>query len=468
MMRNRALVAMVAIVLCANLGSLAYLGSLAAHNPDAAAFPIMKGDPQAYALLADNLLSQHAFTENGQPERHWTPGYPFFLAATKAISGGWWLAIFLQIALSLGALALVYRMALRFLAPRWALVPPLLYGLDPAVVLANTSILSDSLFASLLIATMYVAFFADVRGREALRWVSVGLLLGMLTLIRPIAEFLVPLGFLLLFYLLVRGGWRHARKASAVLALYSCAALIVIGPWVGWNHAKFGVYEVAHVGASNLLYYNVRDFLAWKEMNATRPVPAILASRYLDDPAYADVDKKIAQALQAATPPGADQENYDASVAERFILQDPLHYAYFHLVNTAPFFLGSSIAAYGQEAVQLRDNSGFYAPTMLALVQSFADARAGDWRGLLSSAPIALEVVLWAFIVASALYGLFQKRREPLVWMLALSVAYFAILTGPVSIVRYRIPSEAFLFILATIGLDATLKRIFHDHRRTQ
>ncbi|MBI5644471.1 glycosyltransferase family 39 protein [Candidatus Kaiserbacteria bacterium] len=469
------LVAVLAIVLLAHIGSYGYVAHLASNNREAAQYPLLKGDSETYATLANSLLMRHTFERNqGEPERHWAPGYSFFLAIVGKIAMGnqhasFVLVVLIQIALALVAVALIYAMTRRFLNSVWSALPALLFGVDPNVVLANTTILSDGLFASLLVIVIYVALFYETR-RSFLRWGMVGLTLGLLTLIRPIAQFLVPM----IAFAIIAAEFKHFRfnfkQYALPVAMYVVVAIFVLAPWLYWYHHKFGSYEIAHVGASNLLYYNARDFLAWKEMDTDRSVPAILASRYREDPAYKKVSSEIWIELNEMTPKGEDIQNYEGKLAAQLIMQDPLRYAYFHAVNTVPYFLGSSVAAYEQVVVQVRDNKGYFAPTALVLIDALKQLGAGDWREATRAikvvAPLGLEMGFWTLMVFFALVATWRGRRDYRVVLFALLIAYFAALTGPVSIARYRIPSEPYLLILAALGAHATLSYIYERRHR--
>jgi len=450
-----------AIVLVAHLLSFFYIAHLASLNPAADPYPIVKGDSHNYAAMADALLAHGVFSldPNLSPERHWPPGYAIFLAETKAVSGGFTFAVILQTLATLGAVVLIYAMARRFLSPMFASVPALLYGIDPSVILADTTIITDGLFSTLIIGAVYMVFFVEVRGREILRWIIVGGLLAVATSMRSIAEFLIPL---IPFIFILRYGFMQEmskyRRVFVPFFAYLFVVSLVLVPWVVRNYRNFGVFEIAHVGASNILGYNARGFLAWREMNQEgRHVSAITAVRLISDPAYAVVDKKIAADLTSMTPVGADPDNYESALAEHLIFQHPIQYAYFHLVNTIPFFIGSSIAGYRQMIEQERNNTGYFAPTSTALSNTLHQLfNSRDFFGSLpmlkNTVPILVEVLIWAVICVSTLAALFERKYRASMLIFGILVIYFAILTGPVSIVRYRIPAEPYLLIMAVVG----------------
>ncbi len=477
--QNRLLILTI-ILIGTYASSYAYLAHSAVHNPQSAPYPIVKGDSQSYALMADNILAHGVFSYSPDlsPERQWPPGYALFLAGVKAISGGFVLAVVIQTMLALVASILVYVMAQRFVQPALALVPALLYMLDPSVIIGNTTIITDGIFSSLIVMCVYLMFFFELRsrGREIIRWAFVGVLMGVAVLIRPIGEFLIPI--LPIMYLFRPGGifavntMKQWKTMILPLCVYIVAVLLVVTPWVIRNDRDFGAIEIAHVGASNLLEYNVRDFLAWRLMNANgEHISAIAAVRIAwADPAYAQVDKMIAAGLAQLTPPGGDQTNQQGRLAEDLILQHPFSYAYFHVINTIPFFADSSVAAYEQMVMQERDNSSYLVPPSTVLAQIRTSGTIRDRLARLGTImPILLEVAFWFIVCLGALSALIIRRGE-LFYMLLFTglVAYFALLTGPVSLARYRIPAEPYLFILAITGVSAFTDMLIRRTKRTR
>ena len=492
--REQAIVALiVAVVVIARVASFAYFSSLAAGNPDANPYPVVAGDSVHYAQWGNNLLTLHAYQETpGEPLRAAPPGYPALLAGIKFVTGSMTPVVILQILLASLASVLIYRMARTFtpleakpltgLIPApYALLPALVYALDPMTVFSDSAIMTDGIFSALLVCTVYVAFFQS-RVRGPVRWGLVGLLLGGLTMIRPIAEFLVvvfPAMYLLREWLAVRQSnpMSDVRVDGARWkATVACIAgfVLVVTPWMIRNHTHFGSYEISPLGGHNLLTFSVRGFLAWRVLGETeQPLPAILVLRHANDPVFSAVDATIAKDLAAITPQGEDTQSYEGQLAVRYILHDPIGYAYFHAVNTIPFFLSSSIAFYGQLAEQVRDNQGFYAPTMLSLFDALGRMRhpeslASFTAAVLDAAPILLEMMFWMLVSLLALIALILRRRDFSILLFVVLVAYFAALTGPMAMARYRVPAEPYLLILAVVGAYEVVHRLKNAwHERT-
>lgn len=458
-------IAVMSVVIALRLASFAFLSVLAAHNPSALPYPVTAGDSIHYATLADNMLRFGAYQWTyGVPYRGAPPGYSALLAATEAATGSMTPLVALQILLAALAAAILYRMSRALLPASWAWLPPIAYAADPMSIFADSTIVTDGLFSSVMIAIVYLAFFQS-RLRGSKKWALVGLLLGASILLRPIGQYLIivfPALYLLDEWM--RGGlaFRPCAKAIAVF-LIACALVIV--PWMARNEAAFGSFEISNLGSDDLLRNDARGFLAWRALAKTpSPLPAILVMRHSNDPVFSEIDKKIDADLAALTPPGGDPQNYEGALALSYILGDPIRYGYFHAVNTIPFFISSSIASYEQTEAQLQSNEQFYAPASLSLLSSLkAIVRPTSFENMrsafMSAAPVILELLWWVLVAAAAIAGAALARRRFIVIVCAVLVLYFAALTGPMSTSRYRVPAEPYLLLLAAVGAYAVTHR---------
>ncbi len=460
------IIAIVMIVICVRLVSFGYLSSLAASNPTAHPYPVVAGDSIHYAQLGSNLLSFHAYQwDAGMPYRGAPPGYPALLAGTLAITGSMTPLVGIQILFAICATILLYKMSRTLLSVPYAVAVTLVYALDPMTIFADTTLITDGFFSSFLICIVYFAFFW-VSKREYVRWGLVGVFLGIATMIRPIAQFLIlvfPAMYLLREWM---SGMREDR--SRIWAMCACVIgfVLVVSPWIARNHTYFGSFEISYLGSDNLLKNDARGFLAWRALSQTdHPLPAILVMRHINDPIFQVLDKQIKTDLAQMTPPGGNPDNYEGRLAMRYILHDPIRYAYFHTVNTIPFFISSSVATYGQTIRQLRTSEGFFAPTSLSLLNTVQhilhpESLGAFIKAIYSIAPIALEILWWVLVSLAALIATILFRKNFVILLCATLILYFAALTGPMSASRYRIPAEPYLLILAAMGTHVVVQRI--------
>lgn len=451
------------LALVTNTLSFVYIKNIEeGPTPAPEQYPVLDQDSSAYVALAENLIEYSVYSdrEDLTLNRHWPIGYPLFLATTKVLSGNFYLAAFIQILASAGAAVLVYWMALALLPRYLALIPPLVLVLDPYLLFFNGAIRSDSLFTSLLIAVIYLLFF---RTPPYPRWqvFSIGAVLGVAVLMRPIGQFLViclPVAYALYASL----PWRRTLIAGG---LFAAGFALICVPWATRNYQAFGTFELSHIAQFDLLYYNTQSYLFYQELRKERPQPVLMTSAPIYTPAAKEtmvrVEDRIASDLAAATPEGENPEDYYGTVALGYILPNPFHYTYFHLVNTLPFFLEGNMRHHGIETRSLQLRNGIEVPTvsLFFTAQTVLDGGTSLKDRLRAAWTLAIPLldVLWRIgLTLLAVIGVVAAPRpiRVQIYLLASLVLYFAVLTGPISTTaRMHIPTEPYLILLATAGL---------------
>ncbi len=191
-------------------------------------------DDGTYLVLAKSLASGHGYRYlnlPGAPEAtHFPPGYPAFLALFLRLAPDFGIGVALAKlanAMLLGVVALgAYLLGRRTLGwSAWAAAAVAVVGVTaPALLAMNAMLMSESLFLAVLLPTLVCAerlVREEGRTRDA---VSVGVLVGVLQLVRSIG---LPVLGAVLFMLVLRRRW---KAAAAVLV----AAIAVTGPWLAW------------------------------------------------------------------------------------------------------------------------------------------------------------------------------------------------------------------------------------------
>ncbi len=237
-----------------------------------------------YHSAANQLLAGQPFDSH----LHYPPGYSLFLAAILAVTGGSTAAAMLvQHLMGLAAGLLVYLIGRRLFGPLVGLVAALLTVLDVELALYEHAVMTETLFALLLLCVPALVLLTCQNGttirspdRAVLAgqlrlsgsiWLKVagfGLLAGTVTLVRPTGTFL-PFLVLLMPGLdsvrdaagaAARPAWRRlrqlwyaSRRVRLTLVALMGMALIVV-PVMVWNKQTHGVFALTSSFQRNMLY----------------------------------------------------------------------------------------------------------------------------------------------------------------------------------------------------------------------
>lgn len=208
-------------------------------------------DQGGYKMLAHGIAASGEFTrypgvEPFVPEAIRTPGYPAFVAVVYLIAGESHIAVAVaQILVFAAICAVVYALSRRVLPERGALIAAGLVALYPPL----------PYFAALVLTELWTTFAAVMAiwatwkaiGSARVAWFAIaGVLLGYLTLCRPVfvllAPFLAGLGMLIFCR---PSNWRSQVLRWGVLA---AAAVLTLAPWFLYNYRHFGIVNISAAG----------------------------------------------------------------------------------------------------------------------------------------------------------------------------------------------------------------------------
>lgn len=176
-------------------------------------------------------------------------GYPGTLAILYFIFGAHFIvAKLFNIVLSTLIMFLTYKLADKFFGNKIALLTLLLYALSPLAIAYNSIICSEILFSALLMLSVYLFFNKN-------NPLLIGLLIGYLTLVRPIGVF-IPSIFVLYEFIRKDVGLKHKIKYVAVFAV---AVGLVIAPWIIRNYIVFGE-PIFSTNGGYVFYVNNNDY----------------------------------------------------------------------------------------------------------------------------------------------------------------------------------------------------------------
>lgn len=178
----------------------------------------------------------------------WPPGYEALLGGTFALAGPDALAAkCVQLALSLGLVALVYALGRRAAGRRAGRIAAWLAALDPTFIAYTHYLFSETLFLTLLGAAM-LAVAWDPEGRSGRARGLAGALFGLAGLTRSVALYFLPLWAA---WEWLRGRRRRALHATGILA----AALALVAPWTAWNAVRYRAFQLVDATLVDAAYF---------------------------------------------------------------------------------------------------------------------------------------------------------------------------------------------------------------------
>lgn len=194
-------------------------------------------DPVFYMVLADNLAEGNGYSygdaANQGPTAYYPPGYPLFLGGVvwlaDAVPGSpttFDLAIAANVVLSTVLVLLVFSLGRRLAGTAVGLTAAAVAAVWPNLVFHSGVVLTETLFLVVLTTMFLVALATPAVARRPgwLRVATVGVLLGVTVLIRPVSLVIAPL-FLVL--------WWDAGVVPALrrVGLGLAAMVLVVAPW---------------------------------------------------------------------------------------------------------------------------------------------------------------------------------------------------------------------------------------------
>jgi 4-amino-4-deoxy-L-arabinose transferase-like glycosyltransferase len=387
-------------------------------------------DSKDYVGYAQELVSTGQFHSG----TFRTPGYPIFIAAPLA--GGWQAVVAVQIAMDCGLIVLTFVAGRAMVSHKAGLVAAALQATSPLAIASSCRVLSDGLYAFMLMIVMLllvrhfkllredVQRSLDAAGGEPGRrpalsgatWVSLivaAIVLGLATYVRPVGQMMaVPIVLVLLW------GKRGFARAAAFTAVFA----VCLAPWI-----------VRNIQTQN--YYGFSSFASDSFVNY------------------------VGQAIFDETHgPNCGPKK---SVLLRNAAEHPWLVAKYQLKGAPVFWLPAAtdvleIAGRTQgnkKTLQILVHEGFGA----AVRNYFGDELNGGTIALL--AVTLAQYLVWAAGLAMFLiFGLrylwrSRLRMPPVVWIILLLVLLSMLVPGPANHPRFRVPLEPWLNIAAAAGI---------------
>ena len=246
-------------------------------------------DTPDYDEIALNLVAGEGFVAHdnwyGHPMKSWRPPlYPALLAGVYG-SFGYHHVLVQMLQAFLGALTAVGVLCLgRRLHPPSALAVGLIVALYPPLVAGTAEIMTETLFASLLVAATLVGLSVEARSG----WIGSGALVGLATLTRPVGLLLAPA----LMLARVWSAWQRRDGRAWLGAIRRCGwisagVLLVLSPWTIRNATVHGAFVPVSTHGGFILAGSNADEPEWRKQDGWQISPDVL----VDTPNEIDRDR---------------------------------------------------------------------------------------------------------------------------------------------------------------------------------
>ncbi|MCC7368883.1 MAG: glycosyltransferase family 39 protein [Chloroflexi bacterium] len=396
-----------------------------------------------------------------------TPGYPWLVAFAIAAGGEDLRSlVFVQHALGVLTAGLTFALGrLSFTPARTGravgTVAALTIALNGGLILSEHSVMTEALFVPLIVGTL-TALVAALRTGHLLLFLLAGLLLGMATLTRPVAQILVLV--IPVAVLVVARSWRAWRPILLQVSVAVAGFALMMAPWVIRSFVEQDSAGVGSLGQSLIGRTARHDRGAFTyydpALHANEPADRVRARRILQQAADNGssgkaIHTRLRKELNLSA---AEADRLMRTLAVEAILRQPGYYA----AGTVQRFVRMADGS----VEQLRDfrntadtaRQRWEEPDSAHLLQpaTAAEDRAAPFASLLVS--IWQPGYVGPLLPVLALLGLLGALLWP-AWRpaVALGLAAFALLFISAALVgnvsRYRYPTDPFLAVLAVGGV---------------
>lgn len=213
-------------------------------------------DECIYRYLANGILDTGVL---GVTTKGWlsAPAYPYLLAAVRGITGSWFPIKWLQIAVSLTSIPVLYALAAQ-VAPsskvrtgRWA---AWLFALHPTLAWYTNTWWIETFYVGLLLPAILLAVTWE--RRPLLHPAGAGVLLGLTILFRGVATYLPPIFALALLL----PGAQPARVRLQGVGALLLGTVLTVAPYSLFATAEYGGLVISDATMGHVLFLGNNDF----------------------------------------------------------------------------------------------------------------------------------------------------------------------------------------------------------------
>lgn len=422
---RRTLIAILVVSVLLRVAVALYMGNSVVPLPGVS-------DQESYHNLALRVLGGHGFsfgenwwpvTKANAPTAHWSFLYTLYLTAVYAIFGPVPLVARLIQAVAVAVLMplLAYRLAQKLFSPRTLPLSVrerekgtqigLLAAVGTAVYIYffyyAGALMTESFYITAIMWIFNIAIgLKQAEKREWSKWILLGVALGVTVLLRQLFMLFIP--FLLLWL------WWATRPNLLKLALPLVITILFMLPFTIRNYRVFNQFVLLNTNSGYAFYWGNHPIYGTQFI----PILPPEMGTYFDLLPKDLLQQNLNEAALDSALLGRALENIQA---------DPVRYLLLSLSRIPPYFMFWPDSASGTVSNLSRLGSfAFFLPFMLIGLVMSLRYRYGSWQNWLAS-PFAL---LYLFILV-------YTGIHVLTWTL----------------VRYRLPIDAFLIVFAALAL---------------
>jgi hypothetical protein len=398
-------------------------------------------DGERYFQEARNLFDYGVFSHLAgvapPPTAHDLPAFPSLmavvLAITRSVVTTKYLVSFINVLFYAICAVITSQITLQLTdSLRAAFLTMLVMAGAPESVPYSIFFMPESLFLIVFVSTNYFALLYRQRGKK--RYILLAFsLAGLCILIKPVALFY---GFVLCCAVIWHA--RPQRKVASAIALCICGIALqalVVSPWLYRNQRAFGIAGLTSITGYNSFFFNYGSML---EEHLANPAET---RRVLNS----EVEQIHTNHPETRSNPMAESE---------FLKKFAIHQIENHPFTYAKTFAKRHPRLYvGTGSVAL-----FY---LLGVGNGDLSITKPNAAGV--SAFLAVQIFSWAVLLTVyvfALWGLVklaQRRNWFACAVVVANLMYFAVLVGPVTSTRYRLPMIPFFAIAAGAAITESL-----------
>lgn len=405
-------------------------------------------DTSTYVEPARQLIATGRFSaSDGTPEIIRTPGYPALLVPGLLLNRLELTTITLQVLISCFTVYLVYCTAgLMFGTESVALLATALYAIEPLSILYTCILVTETLFAAVVMASVY--YLMRYLRRQRLRdLLACGVAFAASTYVRPAGYWLpILLSFGLAAWAVITAQ-RNKRRLMIHISAFVVVSFGLTALWQLRNKVEAGYPGFSGISSIDLFFESAAAVLAAKQHVSWRQMQNRLG--YLDKRIY------FRRYPGQENWPLAQRLDFMNREAARILLGNPFTYARIHCE-------GILRCIFDPDSTDFLKLFDLY-PKRGGLLGILVDQGAVKaMQGLFVTRPLvfwsnAVLFPLLAINLTCACVVLFSKRlmRDPCILVALLIITYYLLISGgPWASGRFRHPAMPIMSILAGYGIS--------------